>query len=159
MNRRDWLGRSLGTLAGSVGLVSLVGLAGSIGLVAPASKAVAAPKKARKKGIDQKKSDGNVDGLDTVDGALWVLSAREVKSGKEVTFRYRAKSGVLYDPQTDRPIGVTEGTKKRQAHVTFRPESLFPGSFDITRIRLNHWRGQKADASGSWKISLDCVDR
>jgi hypothetical protein len=148
MNRRAFLAR-IGLALGS-GFCLAAGAAGT---------ARAADKKARKKSLDQRKSDGNRDGKNNVDGALWVLTANDSKSGRELTFRYRASNGVLYDAGSGRAIGDTKPVAKGLARVTFSGDSPFPGSFEIKLRRVNHWRGQKSDSTGDWNVSLDCVDR
>jgi hypothetical protein len=124
-------------------------------------RAHARPESAQqKKGRPARKADdGNLDGMDTIDGAVWQLVATNSHSGKVIDFFYRAKNLVLYDIRSGRVIGKVEQTRRGHGRVTFVKKSPFPGTFDIQLIRRSHWKGELTRGDDTWTVKIDCVDR
>src|SRR5262245_45202424 len=111
MNRRSIL---------TAGVAALVAAAAPWMPTESVTRAQSQGKKGKKKGqgkAGNKKSDGNPDGKDTVDGAIWLFSATNVRTGEKVEFYYRVSDRVLYDRESNIVIGKTEHTKKKTARL------------------------------------------
>ena len=115
-------------------------------------------KKARGK-ADNRRGDGNADGSDTVDGALWQLTATKGGSGRRVSFTYRVSDLVIYDVASGAVIGKADRVRRGRGAVTLYKNSPLPGTFEIRRQRLSHWSGEMKSADGAWEIKLTCLDR
>jgi hypothetical protein len=120
--------------------------------------AVGAPPK-KKKRPDRKRGDGNRDGKNTVQGALWQFEATDARSNKQIKFRYRAADYVLYELETGEVIGTTKDIAKERSLVVLNDKSPFPGTFEIRFLRLSHWVGQFVKDDADWRIKLTCLDR
>ena len=118
-----------------------------------------AGKKVKRKKLDNRKGDGNPDGKDTVDGALWLFSAQNARTREVVEFRYRVSDWVIYDPVTDEEMGKTEHVAKNTAKVTLDRNSPFPAVMQLKIERISHYSGQCKRGDQVWNVKLTCIDR
>lgn len=137
------------------------GIGAGLGLLGPTGQGPAEveAKPQRKKRPDHKRGDGNPDGKNTVNGALWQFTATDTISNKQVSFRYRATDFTLYNLETGEIIGTTKALKQKRSLVTLNDKCPFPGRFEIRLLRLSHWVGQLKTDEADWIIKLTCLDR
>ncbi len=107
---------------------------------------------------------GDRDGKDNVRGAVWEVTAKNVKTNKQEVFRFRHQTGVAFDFDGKKigavsPVGNTKdgGVKSR---LVLRESTPIIGEMVMTQTKVGVWGGVlKTKEGDEWNCVIRVLDR